>query len=108
MDAILPHPDLTYRATVEPWVGLPLYPPAGAARRAGGRTTVYASWNGDTRAASWRVLAGSGGTLTTIATRPKSGFETAIPAGAGYSSFKLQALDARGRVIASSNEFAAG
>ena len=30
-------PDITYRATVEPWVGLPLYPPSGAARRGAGQ-----------------------------------------------------------------------
>ena len=32
---ILPGPDLSYRATLEPWVGLPLTRPAGAARRSG-------------------------------------------------------------------------
>ena len=55
----LPGPNLTYRATVEQWVGEPLSPARGAARRADGRTTVYASWNGATQVASWRVLAGS-------------------------------------------------
>ena len=51
----LPGPDLTYRATLEQWEGLPLTPPAGAARTAGSATTVYASWNGATRRG---VLAG--------------------------------------------------
>ena len=55
-----PGPDLSYRETLEPWVGLPLTPPVGAARQAGGKTTVYASWNGATRVASWRVLGGLG------------------------------------------------
>ena len=32
LDGVLPGSDLSYRATVEPWVGLPLSPPAGAAR----------------------------------------------------------------------------
>ena len=32
LDGVFPGPDLSYRAQVEPWVGLPLYPPAGAAR----------------------------------------------------------------------------
>ena len=55
----------------------------------------------------WRVLAGpAGGALTALATRPKSGFETAIPIGSGPDSFKLEALDARGRVIGTSGEFA--
>jgi hypothetical protein len=106
MDAVLPHPDLSYRARVEPWVGVPSYPPAGAARRKAGVTTVYASWNGDTRATSWRVLASSGGgALGVVTTRPKSGFETAIPVARTYTSFKVEALDARGRVIGSSRAF---
>jgi hypothetical protein len=69
---------------------------------------VYASWNGDTRASSWKVLAGSGGgAMGAVATKPKSGFETAIPVGQGYKRFKVEALDAGGRVIGSSGEFAA-
>ena len=57
LDARLPGSDITYRAQVEPWVGLPLTPPAAAARKNAGKTTVYASWNGATEVASWRVLA---------------------------------------------------
>src|SRR5271170_144735 len=53
----LPGPNQTYRATLQQWVGEPLTAPAGAARQSGGKTTVYASWNGATRLASWRVLA---------------------------------------------------
>jgi hypothetical protein len=108
MDAILPHPDLSYRARVEPWVGLPLYPPLGAARSSHGRTTVYASWNGATELASWRVLPGSGSSATVIATHAKSGFETAIPVSGGYKTFKVQALDARGQVIGTSGDFSVG
>ena len=55
-----PAPDITYRATREPWVGRPLDPPAGSARASGGRTMVYASWNGATEVKSWRVLGGNG------------------------------------------------
>ena len=44
----LPGPDVTYRAMIEPWVGLPLSRPAGAVRESGRNTTVYASWNGAT------------------------------------------------------------
>jgi EmrB/QacA subfamily drug resistance transporter len=105
MDAILPHPDLSYRVRVEPWVGLPLYPPSGAVHRAGGRTTVYASWNGATELASWRVLAGSGGSATVIATHAKSGFETAIPVSGSYKTYRVQALDAQGRALNTSGEF---
>jgi len=39
LDAVWPGSDLTYRATVEPWVGEPSGPPIGAARRKDGVTT---------------------------------------------------------------------
>ena len=31
-DASCPRPDITYRAYVQQWVGMPLYPPSGAER----------------------------------------------------------------------------
>ncbi len=71
-EAELPGPDLTYRATLAAMGRRHRSRrPAGAARRSGSRTTVYASWNGATQLASWRVLASSGsGTPTAVATRP--------------------------------------
>lgn len=106
LDAVLPGPDLSYRVRVEPWTGLPQYPPSGAARRKDGGTTVYASWNGATRVVSWRILAGpSGGGLAVAATAPRSGFETAVPIGTSYRTFKVEALNAAGRVIGTSREF---
>jgi EmrB/QacA subfamily drug resistance transporter len=105
-DAVLPRPDLSYRTTVEPWVGLPLYPPAGAARTAGGKTTVYASWNGATQVAAWRVLGGSSAAaLTPLGSAAKSGFETAIAVRQSDRTFKVQALDTGGRVIGTSRPF---
>jgi EmrB/QacA subfamily drug resistance transporter len=102
----LPGANLTYRATLEQWVGLPLSSPAGAARRTDGKTTVYASWNGATQVTSWRVLAGpSGGRLTVLATHAKSGFETALPVSSSYTNFEVQALNAAGRVIGVSQPF---
>ncbi len=103
LEAEFPGSDLSYRTMVEPWVGLPLTPPAVATRERGSRTTVYASWNGATRVVSWRVLAGSAtGRLTAVATTAKSGFETAIPVPQGYASFDVQALDGGGAVIGTS------
>jgi EmrB/QacA subfamily drug resistance transporter len=104
----LPGPDLTYRATLEPWVGEPLSPPVGAARQADGKTTVYASWNGATQVVSWRVLAGSGsgaGRMTAVTTTVRSGFETAIGVPQSYNSFEVQALGAGGRVIGATRPF---
>jgi EmrB/QacA subfamily drug resistance transporter len=107
LDGYFPGSDLSYRASVEPWVGLPLSPPVGAARRASGKTTVYASWNGATKVASWRVLAGPGaGRLAVVAKVPKFGFETAIALPKSYASYKVEALGADGRVIGTSAPFA--
>jgi EmrB/QacA subfamily drug resistance transporter len=100
-DAAFPGANMTYRAHVKPWVGLPRDKPRGAARRAGGKPTVYASWNGATEVARWRVLAGG----TAVAERPKDGFETAIGVRAGAGRFTLQALDDRGRVLGTSEPF---
>jgi EmrB/QacA subfamily drug resistance transporter len=101
----LPGPNLTYRATLEHWVGQPLTQPVGAARASEGRVTVYASWNGATEVASWRVLAGAG-QLRAVASRARSGFETAIPVATQDRRFQLQALDRTGRVIGTSAPFA--
>jgi EmrB/QacA subfamily drug resistance transporter len=108
LDVVLPRPDITYRATVDKWVGMPLYPPVGAAHVKDGKTTVYASWNGATQVASWRVMAGPGAdSLTAIGTADRSGFETAITLRRGYPAFQLQALDSRGRLLGTSKPFTA-
>jgi hypothetical protein len=105
-DGEFPWPDLSYRATLGPWVGEPLTPPAAAARSEDGATTVYASWNGATRLVAWRVLAGpSAESLRAVAESPKSGFETAIHVPGDYASFEVQALDTAGRVIGASRPF---
>jgi EmrB/QacA subfamily drug resistance transporter len=104
-----PRPDLTYRATLQQWVGLPLTDPAGAARRDGGGrgTVVYASWNGATEVRAWQVLAGPGaGHLKTVAEAARAGFETAIPLPASHvATLRVQALDADGRVLGTSRPF---
>ncbi len=108
LDARLPGSDISYRATLEPWVGKPDYPPAGAARKTSGRITVYASWNGATNVAYWRVVAGRGGGQTAVASARRSGFETAIPVVGSYRTFKVQALGAGGRVLGTSSAFGIG
>ena len=106
LDARLPGSDISYRATVEPWVGQPLEPPAGAARQQGAGAKVYASWNGATQVAGWRVLGlDGGGTPTPLASARKSGFETSIPISHGATRYEVQAVDGRGRVIGTSRPF---
>jgi EmrB/QacA subfamily drug resistance transporter len=106
LDGVLPGSDQSYRTTLNPWVGLPLGPPSGVARQASGRTTVYASWNGATQVARWRLLAqASGAGYTRVATVDRSGFETTIPVTASAKTFVVQALDSRGHVIGVSKQF---
>ncbi|MGI8428581.1 MAG: arylsulfotransferase family protein [Solirubrobacteraceae bacterium] len=92
----------TYRAYRLPWIGAPLTAPAVAATT-GRHATVYASWNGATSVAGWRVLGGSTPrTLRAVRTAHTSGFETAI----GIPSeryVQVQALDRSGRVLRSSS-----
>ncbi|HEX2703517.1 MAG TPA: MFS transporter [Solirubrobacteraceae bacterium] len=108
LDGYFPGSDLSYRAEVESWVGLPLTRPSGAARRANGKTTVYASWNGATQVASWRVLAGpSASRLTVAANTRDSGFQTAIALRSSSGTFELEALSASGRVLGTSKPFTA-
>jgi EmrB/QacA subfamily drug resistance transporter len=107
LEGRFPGPNLSYRTTLDPWVGEPLYPPVGAARRSGGNLTVYASWNGATQVTSWRVLGGDAGapSLSAVASATKSGFETAISVPQNEKTFKVQALNAAGKVIGTSTAF---
>jgi hypothetical protein len=105
MDAVFPKPDLSYRATLNQWVGLPLYPPAAALRHSSGKTLVYASWNGATHVQGWRVMAGhSGASLRPVATVPKTRFETAISVPSGYTTFQVEALGRGGHVLGRSRQ----
>lgn len=111
-DVHMPNADQSYRGYRFPWVGTPSEAPAVAAAAgsagsqagaSGAVTTVYASWNGATQVASWRVLAGaSANALAAVAAAPRGGFETAIsvPGAQGYVA--VQALDASGAVLGSS------
>jgi hypothetical protein len=93
----------SYRGYRFPWAGSPSEPPKAVASTSGARQTVYVSWNGDTRAASWRLLSGpSAGQLAPVASAARSGFETALQAPAVASFLAVQALDAQGSVIGTS------
>jgi hypothetical protein len=95
----------SYRAYRFTWSAAAGEPPALAAvmPRAGGLGTVYASWNGDTRTAAWRVLAGpSKQALAPMASAPRTGFETAIPTPGPAAYFAVQALGPAGEVLGTS------
>jgi hypothetical protein len=105
-DAHLPPEYESYRAYRLPWSGQPRAAPAAAVVRAGvTRATVYASWNGATQVASWRVLRGSSpSALAPVASAARAGFETAIalPKLAPGAYVQVQALDAGGNLIGAS------
>jgi hypothetical protein len=103
-DLRLASPTGSYRAFRFPWHAQPDTPPALRAAKPGRKLTgLWASWNGATEVARWRVIAGSSPThLATVGTYPSRGFETAIivPTTAPY--VRVAALSANGAVLASS------
>ncbi len=105
-DAHLPAHTQSYRSFRFAWTGTPEHPPAIAFQAAGsGAGTVYASWNGATLVAAWRVMVGgSATTLKPLLTVPRSGFETsiALPGGTVGPYLGVQALDASGNVLGAS------
>jgi hypothetical protein len=103
-DAHLAYPSQSYRAYRFAWQATPAVPPTASARTGGGRTVVYASWNGATNVSSWRVLTGSSGNdLTPQVTVARRGFETAIGVNGNFRYYAVQALDASGRVLSTSH-----
>lgn len=103
-DARLASPGSSYRAYTYPWSGYPKAPPALAVHPGAGEAlTAYASWNGATGVSAWQLLAGpSAHQLAPIATTPRTGFETAISANSGQPYLAVAALDAGGKVLATS------
>jgi hypothetical protein len=93
----------SYRGYRFAWTGAPAVPPAAVVTGSPAHQTVYVSWNGDTRAASWRLLDGPAAkTLAPVATATRSGFETALKPPAPAPYFAVQALDGAGNVIGTS------
>jgi Arylsulfotransferase (ASST) len=92
-----------FRTYLSPWSGHPSSPPTIVAKRNGSSITVLTSWNGATEVASWQVLAGtSPGSLTALATVPRSGFQTQASVTSSAPYVQTRALDASGNVLGSS------
>jgi hypothetical protein len=96
-------PANSYRAYRYVWNAQPVTAPAVVAVGSGASMTVYASWNGATGVASWRVLAGAASNrLATVGTFPSQGFETSmVVKSAPY--VEVQALGATGSVLSASH-----
>jgi Arylsulfotransferase (ASST) len=105
-DARFVEPSGSYRAYRFQWNGTPTTAPALAQGWGSGDTPeLYASWNGATNVAAWRVLAGtSPRSLTAIGQVRRSGFETAIGASTEAPYLEVQPMDASGRSLSGSNE----
>ncbi len=100
LDGSLPQDDGTYRTYRFPWTATPKTPPAAVAQRSGSSVNVFASWNGATDVAKWRVLAGSSpSSLRRVATVRTQGFETQVGLASTATYFAVRALDSKGRVI---------
>jgi hypothetical protein len=98
LDAHLPEHGQNYRVFRSPWSGRPSVPPAFKAYRPdAGKARFYASWNGATALAAWRLETGrTPGALSTSLVQPRGGFETsfAIPPRTRYAA--VVALDEAG------------
>ncbi len=94
----------TYRAYRFGWVGRPATRPALAVSRTHGQAVrLYASWNGATGVAVWRVLGGTTrDRLGAVARSRKTGFETTISLASSLPYLAVQALGSGGQVLGTS------
>jgi outer membrane protein assembly factor BamB len=103
-DAHFNEPTASYRAYRFPWSAQPPTTPALAIKpNPDGSMQLYASWNGATDVASWRLLSGPNSqSLGVLGSAPTHGFETSIKLHSGNPSFGVQAIGASGNTLASS------
>ena len=98
----------SYRAYQFPWSAQPQTLPAlGVRRGPRGIFDAYASWNGATDVAAWRILGGSSPTaLGAVARAPRDGFETKVAVHGHPAYLAAQALSTSGAVLATSKPVA--
>jgi hypothetical protein len=97
------YPLQSYRALRFAWSGQPTTLPSIAVRSTTGGTKVYASWNGATDVADWRVLAGASAESLTAAGRfANASFETAMSVASTGPDFAVEALDSSGHILGTS------
>ncbi len=103
-DALLGSKYQSYRAFRLPWSARPADAPALALTRSRGGLTAYASWNGATDVAAWRLLAGEqSGDLRAVARTRADGFESALHTTAAGPHFAVHALDPAGVTLGQSS-----
>jgi outer membrane protein assembly factor BamB len=91
----------SYRSYRFPWAGRPARDPAIASEAVGGgMVRAWASWNGDTRVATWQLLAGPNAkNLAVVGSAPRTGFETEVTATTAGPMVAMRGLDAKGKVL---------
>ena len=94
----------SYRGFRYAWVGTPMTRPSIAAQPTSSGTKVWASWNGATKVASWRVLVGPAPTGLAPISSPvkRQGFETRISLSRRYPDVAVEALSSDGQVLGTS------
>jgi hypothetical protein len=93
----------SYRTLRFAWSAQPATPPALALARNDGALAAYASWNGATDVASWRLEGGSSPkALEPLRTVARGGFETLLSVPGSPAYVAVVALDSRGRALARS------
>jgi len=102
-DAQLGDDYVSYRAFRLPWSGVGADKPRAAATRSGKRIDVWASWNGNTTAKFWVVLAGPDAhSLNPAAAKPRIGFETALTVRSKARVIAVRAIDENGNTLGQS------
>lgn len=103
-DARLPTDDGSYRVFRFPWSATPRTRPDVVVRRTSPtRVSVYASWNGATTVARWRVFTAAGRASRTAARESLDrGFETRIDLRSAANTFAVAAVSSTGQVLATS------
>jgi hypothetical protein len=100
-----PNDTQIYRALRFPWVGEPTTAPALAVAPGTSASflDLYASWNGATNVAFWRVFEGSSpSALHPLYTASAKGFETQLNAQSSAAYVSVEALDANHVVLSTS------
>jgi hypothetical protein len=92
----------SYRAFKGPWAGMPEDKPSVVASTLTGRLIAFVSWNGATQVARWRVLGGAtADALTSLGEGAWTGFESKLDFPGKPAFIRLQALDAAGNLLGS-------
>ncbi len=100
-DGVLPSGVTTYRAYRVSWEGRPSTAPKVALVDRGNRRSVYVSWNGDTRTATWRLIGVASGATTpsVLAQQAAKTFEVSMTVPAKARQLRLQAIDDAGHIL---------